>query len=118
MVPKGRLELPRSSTNKGLAGGVNALSTTWRDKMIKYKTGEWNILIKEVEVERETDVSVWVNGRRCGKRTSWDNYFDTWAKAYSFLFDRATHTLEAAERRLESAKEQVAKIEALVDPTQ
>lgn len=84
--------------------------------MIKYKAnssswrGEW---IESVDVERETDQSVWVNGRRSAKETRYECYFDTWEAAHNHLVVNAISSMESAERRLDSAKDHLAEIQAL-----
>ena len=64
--------------------------------MKKYQTGHWKQDITEIEVERETDKSVWVDGHRSSKSGGFYRIFDTRNEAAEFL-------LEAAERALGSA---------------
>ena len=70
--------------------------------MIKYKVGYYlSAEITEVEVERETAESVWVNGRRHKKG---GHFFDTWEAAHSHLMERADEKLSQARRSLQSAQ--------------
>ncbi len=61
--------------------------------------------IKEVEVERETDKTVWINGRRNAKISEWHNYFDTRGEAKGHLIKLQTTICRNLKDRLKSAKE-------------
>ncbi len=41
----------------------------------------WNPEIKEIEIERETEDSIWVKGRRSAKFSSYRCYVSTYAEA-------------------------------------
>jgi hypothetical protein len=82
--------------------------------MKKYKTSacRWNIdaRIEEIEVERATTASVWINGRRNAKVTDYDMYHDTWDEAQSYLFRKCNEKIENAKRKileLEKARQKV-----------
>ena len=60
--------------------------------------------IKIVEVEKETGASVWVKGRRNAKRSSYENYFDTWREAHDCLREDAERNLSRAKKSLEQAR--------------
>jgi hypothetical protein len=68
--------------------------------------------ITEVEVIRETDVSVFVptnrkedyKGRREAKISQFDHYHDTWDLAHADLLDIAEKDVMRARRNLETAK--------------
>jgi hypothetical protein len=84
----------------GKGAGVNMWVTTrWGDKQIK-----------QVEVDRKTETSVWVEGRRRNIKSDWDNYHETWYDAYSFLLNRATDKRDRARENLERAEEQLAVV--------
>ena len=58
--------------------------------MIKYRVEipwRWDAAaeIIEVEVEKETDKSVWINGSRNAKVSEDANYYDTWEEAKDAL---------------------------------
>lgn len=61
-------------------------------------------LVEIVFVEKETEKSVWIRGRRIAKRSSYENYFDTFDEAKEFLTKYAESTLNSARRRLELAQ--------------
>jgi hypothetical protein len=71
----------------------------------KYRTGGFgNKLIEEIEVERETDASVWINGTRSSKSCSWLRYHHTWGEAKEYLLNKAQNELDGARIRLERAQ--------------
>ena len=41
--------------------------------------------ILKIEIERESEKSVWIKGYRCLKKTECEEYFDTWEQAYNQL---------------------------------
>jgi hypothetical protein len=85
----------------------------------KYKAGGYNTggdLILKIEVVRETASSVWVNGSRCAKETTYDNYFDTWDEAKTHLLEKAEVELENARRRLQTAQGDHGNIKGLTNP--
>jgi len=85
--------------------------------MIKFRTGGFGKnLIEDIEVERETEKSVWVNGSRVIKHGSPLIYWDTWIEAHSFLLKRAARELESARRSFEVAQEGYRNIEGMKAP--
>ena len=76
--------------------------------MKKYKVSTWSILISEVEIERETNSSVFFKignkERREAKESSYSAYFDSFEEAKKHLIDRTI-------RELESKKNSVKKLE-------
>lgn len=65
--------------------------------MIKYLTEHYsNPRIIEVEVEKETESSVWVRGSRSAKLTDNRGYFDSWEDAHAFLLKNAEAKVEQA----------------------
>jgi hypothetical protein len=76
-------------------------------------TGGWGKEIEAVEVERQTDNSVWIDGRRIKKMSNWKKYHDTWVKAWEYLLSVAQGRVEGAEIQLVSAEEYLKKIEGL-----
>jgi hypothetical protein len=83
--------------------------------MIKYLTHSHYLRaeIKAVEVERETDSSVWINGHRMAKETGWDKYHDYWESAKAHLIVMAVFEVENAERKLVKAKKLLMDIQDL-----
>ncbi len=81
--------------------------------MKKFKAPSYSHSIKVVEVERETETSVWINGRRNSKRTQYDNFFDTWGEAFHYLLERAETKLCVAQGRLNWAQDDLRKVKRL-----
>jgi len=84
--------------------------------MIKYKTTNiFNTLyarIEKIEVERETEKSVWIKGNKCCK-TSYCCYFDTWQEAHEYILDLANNQVNRAILQLERTKSLLVNIYGL-----
>lgn len=81
--------------------------------IVKYKTGSiYSNTIEEIEVERETESSVWVRGKRKSK-WGYEGYFDTWEGAREFLLGRADEELKSARRRLQDAQSKYGNIKGM-----
>ena len=82
--------------------------------MKKFRAGGFSRkLIEEVEVDRETDVSVFIDKRRHAKRSSYHNYFDTWDQAKDFLLKKAEGEAKKCRRLLEVANGRLGNIRGL-----
>ena len=88
--------------------------------MKKYvtETGRWRVEAKitEVEVERETESSVWVNGSRLQKVTGYHIYHDTWDVAHTYLLEKAKQKVEYARRQLEEHKSYLGNVKGMKKP--
>lgn len=63
--------------------------------MIKYRLRPgFRAEIVEVEVERETDKFVVINGRRDSKISDWQSYFDTYEQAFKHQVDSYDSKIE------------------------
>jgi len=89
------------------------------DKMIKkYKTGGWKKLIETVECFKETDKNVWlgINPRtqklfnQYRKRSMDINFFDTWEKAYQYIYRKAIEDAANKVKASDNAKNYLEKI--------
>lgn len=80
---------------------------------IKYKS-RWEE-IEKVEIDRETDTSVWLKGEKYSvrKNTSWDNYHDTFEEAKDFIRQRELREIQNLESSIEYHREKIKKIEAI-----
>ena len=85
--------------------------------MIKHKTTGlgWKNLIEKAEVERETESSVWIGGRRSAKISSYECYFDTFGEAKSYLLDMARKHLERANGRVSYAEKELDEVIKLAE---
>lgn len=72
--------------------------------MVKYKVDHyWRPEVKKVEIEKETESSVWIKGRREAKETQYHAFFDTFQEAKDFLIDVFEKKAQAVRRQLEQA---------------
>ena len=84
--------------------------------MKKFMT-DYGATIVEVEVQRETEISVWINGRRRNKRSrDWANFFDRWDEAKAYLMEKYAARLAGARRRLEIAQSEYGNVKGLKPP--
>ena len=90
--------------------------------MVRYKTErtEWRVEAKitPVEVEKETDVSVWIGGRRHGKVTDWHIYHDTWRAAHNYLTEVAERHVNRAKLALEQTKGAQGNVKGMKEPVE
>lgn len=83
-------------------------------KFYKARNSTWDTTkIEEVEVERATPDSVWINGRRNAKRSGYDNYFDSHDEAKAFLLEKATNEMNRAIDLLYRMEKRIKEINAL-----
>ena len=78
--------------------------------MRKYKTGWAYNDIKEVEVLRETDKSVWIGKFQHSKHSTNINYWDTWRKAHSYLTGVIQRKIDNLQRQLVAEEKKLAEI--------
>lgn len=88
--------------------------TTW------YKTsfGSWNRdhKITAIEVERHTDSSVFIRGRRRDRESTWAGFFPTWGEAHAYLLANSARCLVASRRELEQAQGVDGNIRGMKEP--
>ncbi len=72
--------------------------------------------IQAVQVEKETKQSVWIDGRRSAKQTTYENYFDSFDDAKNFLAKLADDKLISARRQLEAARGFAGNVRGLKAP--
>lgn len=77
--------------------------------MTKFKARictQWDLeaRIERVEIERETEKSVWICGNRNAKRSEWYNYYDTWEDAHKALLNQQKACVDSLRLRLERSK--------------
>jgi hypothetical protein len=65
----------------------------------------WGYKITPIEVEKETESSVWVNGRRRAKATAYDQIFKTLPEAKKFMISRCEREIAEYEKRISEARE-------------
>lgn len=88
--------------------------------MIKFKTDNirWGIEAKitPVEVDKETDTSVWIGGRRAYKVSNYEVYHDTWRNAHAYLLSNANVHAKVAQRNLEVANSNLGNVKGMKEP--
>jgi hypothetical protein len=72
--------------------------------------------IEEIEVERTSESSVWVKGRRRAKVTDWHLIFDTWEAAHAYLMTEGERKVLEARRALESANSALGNVKGMKKP--
>jgi hypothetical protein len=70
--------------------------------------------IQTVEIQKETEkMVVLMNGQRELKKSSYEQYFDSWDEAKQFLVSKAESKLTYAISSLESAQKELERIKQL-----
>jgi hypothetical protein len=82
-----------------------------RNNMTKYRT-KWQ-QIEAVDVEKESDCFVWINGRRNAKTSSYECYFRTFDDAKAYLLDKAECKVAVAQSTLDRARNELAAVRSL-----
>jgi hypothetical protein len=73
-----------------------------------YRANSWGFDIEEVEAERVTENSIWINGRRNALRGSY-NYYSSWGEAKAYYIQREEDKIANLEQQMERAKEGLKK---------
>ena len=81
-------------------------------KYYKAKLSTWCPEITEVEVERETEQSVFINGRREAKESHYTAYFKTYNEAFDKFIQILTQSIARKQYSLKSAEEDLVKFHA------
>lgn len=72
--------------------------------------------IEEVEVDRETSSSVWINGNRNSKVSEWHTYFDTWEDAQRAMYQNTKQIIAMRKAQYDEACAHLMKIAAMKKP--
>lgn len=84
-----------------------------------YEVSKWNYRgppITPVEVQRNSDSSVWIDGRRAAITSECSRYFPTWEEAKAHLVDRETKSVEYKRSALAKAESDLAAALKLEKP--
>lgn len=87
--------------------------------MIKYRIrpGIWpGTTIEMVEVEKETEASVWIHGQRIAKVAAYAEYHTTWADARASLLECVQVTLDNSRSALMRAQGLYGNIKGMKEP--
>lgn len=71
--------------------------------------------IEAVEIEKSTDSSVWIDGRR-HSRAGWQSYFPTWQEAKDYLISEAEKSVQSARRVLDHAYGKLGNAKGMKQP--
>jgi len=82
----------------------------FRVSTYRFMQDQW---IEEVEVDRETESSVWINGRRRARQSEYEMFFSTREKAKDFLVRRMQSKVELARSSLCKAGIELREVLAL-----
>lgn len=86
--------------------------------MIKYKTGSIysSVEIESVEIERETESSIWIKGRMRSKRSRYEIYHASWQDAHDYLFQILKLQHADCLKRINRIESDLKQLEALERP--
>ena len=79
---------------------------------IRYHTARGIPTVKPVFVDRDTDKSVYIKGRRHAKRGNWDNYYNTFEEAKDAMVSKARANVKGCTMRLQEANTFLHKMQA------
>lgn len=83
-------------------------------EMKKYKAYfGYSVSLEEVECDRETENSVWINGGRRAKIGERETFHDTFEQAKEMLIMRASRELESARSTLQRAQDKLGNIKGM-----
>jgi hypothetical protein len=77
----------------------------------------WTNEIVPVQVEKFTDSSVWVDGRRRARRTTSEIHAPTWDEVHSFLSGHWESEIKSARARLDYMTGKAGNVKGLKRPT-
>lgn len=69
--------------------------------------------IKEVESERQSDKSLWINGNRHNWISDWNAFFLTYSDAKNYLIKHWESEVNSAQRNLNNKNEKLSKVREL-----
>lgn len=85
---------------------------------MEYYTASWTG-IKKIEIERESDNSIWIKGRRSNKLSSWGSgYFPTYNEARQYLISEQQKKIDSAKSTLIYQEENMAILLDKIPPNQ
>ena len=79
----------------------------------KYRTGSYGEPIEVVEVDRETEKSVWIKGHRNEKITNYHSYFDSWSEAHDYLVKKFRNEMSRSKAKYDGAKNRYQEVLSL-----
>jgi hypothetical protein len=91
------------------------VSETW----FKTRVSSYSLEAKitPIEVDRSTDKSVYIGGRKSAKSTTYDQLHPTWQAAHQFLMETAERRLLAARNALAREQGMHGNVKGMKEPT-
>ena len=83
--------------------------------MKKYRTVTYSNKIEVCEVERETDKSVWIKGRRNDKITEFNRFHDSFEEAKQHLIDRHEKNIKRHRDEIHRSESELGTIRKMVE---
>lgn len=80
---------------------------------MKHKADHHRITVKEVEIEKETENFVFINGRRVSKDTQYESFHDSRAEAKNEILKRILNEIGILESQMNYLKQKLDKAELL-----
>ena len=82
--------------------------------MKRYIAHYWGIKkIERIQIEKETDKSYWIKGRKRKKYTNSEKIFVTYAEAKDFIINKQLKKIEAIKSQLAYLENELEKIKQL-----
>lgn len=92
--------------------------------MNKYRISPYRLEIEKVEIEKETDKTLWVKEKnshgkeyisQCRKDSSWHKYFDTFEDAKQYLIEKNIKEFENLNEKIENNRKEYSEIKKLTE---
>ena len=80
-----------------------------------YAISEFERRPNPVTVERYTDDSVWIRGKRCARLKTWEGIFPTVEEAWDWVICKAVGRRDVAQRQLDTEQKRLDTIRAEKD---
>lgn len=77
-----------------------------------YAISEYERRPKPVPVERYTEDSVWIRGKRCARLKTWEGIFPTEAQAWDWVICKAVGRRDVAQRNLDTEQKRLDTLRA------
>ena len=82
----------------------------------KYKVNlQWKPWIEKVDVQRETDLSVWIRGRRESKNTNYYAFLDTFDEAKNRIIEEFGKKILQEQKSIERSIEQIKTLKTHIE---
>lgn len=82
--------------------------------MHKYEISKFDYKIKKIEIEKETEKTIWIKDKwnsgnnsltQCRKDSEWNKYFDTFQDAKNYLIDKCENKIKSLNEKINKENE-------------